>query len=286
MINSLQEGPIIHARDLATTAWLRTGLGASETIPRGHLIATCDRVLQVRPEVRHALATQLGQVTPDRLEQLNLLMQDSRSVRKLADETLNNESIVTAANAEHLLEVMREATAEEMREKHEAQLASERKAARASLRQANSEVSRLTEAVAELQPQQAQAVALVESQLDRVVFSINREAKYIEGIVATVLIALGVAGGYNMWTGTLEGHKIWNTVLVLAGVAGFARSFFGLLERPMPALASMLNLFCRLRAQKQLRALELPSAMDRLTYKGGRIFLAPNPMMISTETTK
>jgi hypothetical protein len=79
MIN--QEGPIIHARDLATTAWLRTGLGADETIPRGHLIATCDRVLQVKPEVRNALAAQLALVTPERLEQLDLLMQDSRSVK-------------------------------------------------------------------------------------------------------------------------------------------------------------------------------------------------------------
>jgi hypothetical protein len=184
MINRLQEGPIIHARDLATTAWLRTGLGANETIPRGHLIATCDRVLQVRPEVRHALAAQLAQVTPDRLEQLNLLMQDSRSVQKLADQTLNDESIVTAANAEHLLEVMREATAEELREKHEAQLASERRAARASLQEATSEVSRLNEAVAQLQLQQAQAVALVESQLSRVVSNVNDQAKYIEWIAA------------------------------------------------------------------------------------------------------
>jgi hypothetical protein len=270
MINSLQEGPIIHARDLATTAWLRTGLGADETIPRGHLIATCDRVLQVKPEVRNALAAQLAQVTPERLEQLNLLMQDSRSVQKLADQTLNDESIVTAANAERLLDVMREATAEELREKHEAQLASERRAARASLRQATSEVSRLNEAVAQLQMQQAQAVALRESQLSGVVSRINTQAKYIEWAVAAVLIALGIAGGINMMTASFEGHRIWNIVLVLAGVAGFVRLFFGLLERPMPALASLLNVVCRWRARKQLQVLGLTESADRLSYKGGR----------------
>jgi hypothetical protein len=266
MINSLQEGPIIHARDLATTAWLRTGLGADETIPRGHLIATCDRVLQVKPEVRNALAAQLGQVTPDRLEQFNLLMQDSRSVQKLADQTLNDESIVTAANAERLLEVMREATAEELREKHEAQLASERRAARASLQQATSEVSRLNEAVAQLQMQQAQAVALAESQLDSLVSRINNQAKYIEWAVAAVLIALGIGGGINMITGLFEGHKFWNIVLVLAGAAGFARLFFGLMERPMPALASLLNVFCRWRVRKQLHALGVPVENQIRTY--------------------
>ncbi|MPZ38074.1 MAG: hypothetical protein GEU95_08405 [Rhizobiales bacterium] len=133
MINETQEGPIIHQRELATTAWLRTGLGASETIPRGHLIATCDRVLQVRPEVRNALAAQLAKLTSERLGQFNVLMQDARSVQKLADQTLNNETVVTADNAEHLLQVMREATAEELREKHEAELQAERSSAEETL---------------------------------------------------------------------------------------------------------------------------------------------------------
>ncbi|HEY6266768.1 MAG TPA: hypothetical protein VIX11_00600, partial [Candidatus Acidoferrum sp.] len=45
LINQYQQGPIILQRELATIAWLRTGLDMEERIPRGYLLATCDRVL-------------------------------------------------------------------------------------------------------------------------------------------------------------------------------------------------------------------------------------------------
>lgn len=125
LINELQEGPVIHQRELATIAWLRTGLGASEQIPRGHLLATCDRVLRVRNEVREAVATKLRQVTPEKLEQYELLLYDQRSLRKLADETLNDETVVTAENAERLLELMRLATVEQERQQFEGKLREE-----------------------------------------------------------------------------------------------------------------------------------------------------------------
>ncbi|MCP1926354.1 hypothetical protein M2212_002950 [Bradyrhizobium elkanii] len=283
MINPLQEGPIIHARDLATTAWLRTGLGADETIPRGHLIATCDRVLQVKPEVRNALANQLALVTPERLEQLNLLLLDARSVQKLADQTLNNENIVTSENAEHLLDVMREATAEELRGKHEAQLATERQAAAESLQRASSEVSRLSDQLAALQMREAQALALKEGQLKGVVGDVNKQASGIEFAFLAVLLVLGIAGGINFFTSYFDGHWIWNSILMLAGSVSFARLVFGLLERPMPALATLLNYFCRNRASKKLSALGLSDENHRLGYKAGRIMLVESKELIVVE---
>lgn len=283
IINPLQEGPIIHARDLATTAWLRTGLGADETIPRGHLIATCDRVLQVRPEVRNALANQLALVTPERLEQLNLLLLDARSVQKLADETLNNENIVTSENAEHLLDVMREATAEELRGKHEAQLATERRAAAESLERASSEVSRLSDQLATLQMREAQALALKEGQLKGVVGDVNKQASRIEFAFLAVLLALGIAGGVNFFTSYFDGHWIWNSILMLAGLVSFARLVFGLLERPMPALATLLNKFCRNRAGTKLSALGLSDENHRLGYKAGRIILVEGKELMVVE---
>jgi hypothetical protein len=283
IINPLQEGPIIHARDLATTAWLRTGLGADETIPRGHLIATCDRVLQVKPEVRNALAHQLALVTPERLEQLNLLLLDARSVQKLADQTLNNENIVTSENAEHLLDVMREATAEELRGKHEEELATERQKAAASLEKASSEMSRLSDQVATLQMREAQALALKESQIKGVVGDVNKLARLIEFSFLALLLVLGVAGAINFFTSYFNGHWIWNGILMLAGAASFARLVFGLLERPMPALASVLNKFCRNRASKKIEALGLSDESPRLEYKAGRILLTENPALITVE---
>ena len=117
VINHTQQGPVIHQREIATIAWLRTGLGAALDIPRSALIATCDRVLRLRLEVQAAVAATLSDATPEKMEQFNLLIQDYRSIRKLADETLNDERVVTAANADLLLEAMRQATIADEKEK-------------------------------------------------------------------------------------------------------------------------------------------------------------------------
>ena len=199
-----------------------------------------------------------------------MLLQDARSVQKLADQTLNNENAVTSENAEHLLEIMRQATAEELREKHEAELASERQAAAASLaserqvaeterqaaaaslERASSEMSRLSDQVTALQMREAQSLALREGQLQSVVRGVNRLALTIELVFLAILLALGVAGGVNFFTNYFNGHWVWSVILMLAGAASFARLVFGLLERPMPALATLLNKFCRSRAHKKL----------------------------------
>src|SRR5579871_2942146 len=120
-------------RELATIAWLRTGLDSDQVnIPRFSLLATCERVLRLRPEVSRAVAAKLRQVTSqEKLEQFKLLLLDQRSLRKLADTTLNDEEVVTADNAEQLLELMRRATAEEERLKHEEELKAERRKSRA-----------------------------------------------------------------------------------------------------------------------------------------------------------
>jgi hypothetical protein len=91
LINSIQQGPVVHQQELATVAWLRTGLDTEERIPRGHLLATCDRVLRTRNEVRDAVATKLKQIKPSDLEQFELLLADQRCLQTLADQTLNNE---------------------------------------------------------------------------------------------------------------------------------------------------------------------------------------------------
>ena len=273
MINEMQEGPIIHQRELATMAWLRTGLGADETIPRGHLIATCDRVLQVRPEVRNALADQLARLTPERLEQFKVLMQDARSMQKLADQTLNNADVVTAENAEHLLEVMREATAEELKEKHEAELEAQKKAADVFHRETRGEIERLSGRVSVLQEQADQAAMLHENQIKAQIASVNRRAWWIELTVGVLLAVVGIAGLYNLATGRLQGMVVWSIVGVLAGIVGFFRISYAILEKPMPALGSLLNVYCRLSLKRRLRLLGLEVEAPRIRYKSGRASL-------------
>lgn len=70
---------------------------------------------------------------------------------------------------------------------------------------------------------------------------------------------------------------------MLAGSVSFARLVFGLLERPMPALATLLNYFCRNRASKKLSALGLSDENHRLGYKAGRIMLVESKELIVVE---
>jgi hypothetical protein len=121
LLYETQENAVIHQRELATATWLRTGLGVAERIPRGQLLAACDRVLRVRSEVRDAVAARLKEFTPDKVEQFELLISDYRSLRRLADQTLNNENVVTTENAAELLEAMRQATIEEEKKTFEEQ---------------------------------------------------------------------------------------------------------------------------------------------------------------------
>ena len=273
MITEMQEGPVIYQRELATTAWLRTGLGADEAIPRGHLIATCERVLQVRPEVRNALAAQLAKITPERLDQFNLLMQDARSVQKLADQTLNNESVVTTENAEHLLNVMREATVEELREKHEAELAAERAAARDYMERSSAEIERLSDLVNASKNRELEIQRKIDTRIEGLIAAVNKAATQIEYTVAGILVCLGFAGGINHFIGVFDGFAIWNAILLAAGALGICRLIFGALERPMPGLVSVLNSYTSWTMRRRLARLGLAEQFvaDELEFKGGRV---------------
>lgn len=279
MINETQEGPIIHQRELATVAWLRTGLGGDETIPRGHLVATCDRVLQVRPEVRAAVAAQLTRITPDRLEQFNLLMQDARSVRKLADQTLNNESVVTSENAEQLLNVMRLATAEELQERHEAEMRAKQAASAIEIEKASSEIESLSKEVSDLKNQQAEVFALKELQLKSVVAAVNKVCQRTEIVAAIILAAIGVCAIINQLTGYFATYWVWTVLSFIGGVLGFIRLGFAIFERPMPALATLLNGFCRRVTRRKFASLGLDIEMARLEYKSGRVYLAEKELL-------
>jgi hypothetical protein len=240
-INQMQEGPIIYQRELATTAWLRTGLNADESIPRGHLIASCDRVLQVRPEVRAALANQLSQITPERLSQLNLLMQDARSVQKLTDQTLNNEKVITAENAEVLLEAMREATAEEVASRLEKEKQAAVDAVKQDHRTTAAELKRVTDLLNETDQQLKEAALLKCSQMRVLVSNFNQTAKVTEITLTSILAAIACLGGINYFTGLVQGSYVWAAVGFVAATLSVLRLIFAVLERPMPGLVTLMT---------------------------------------------
>jgi hypothetical protein len=127
LTHKIQQGPVAHQRELFTVAWLRTGLDIDDIIPRGHLLATCDRVLQTRSEVRDAVAARLKQIRPNELEQFELLLADHRCLQTLADQTLNNEKEVTNQNVGKLLKIMRNSMVTDVRREYEEKLEDARK---------------------------------------------------------------------------------------------------------------------------------------------------------------
>jgi hypothetical protein len=263
IMKSSQEGPMIHQRELATTAWLRTGLGAKDAIPRGHLIATCDSVLRVRTELRDAVAEKLRALTPDKVEQFELLVRDQRSMRRLADQTLNNESVVTSENAEELLEAMRQATIEEEKQAFQGQLAAQKaragEASRANQLKIRQTAAERDEALAKL------AAARIQdgNNIQRIAADTTRTARRVERSLTTVILVLAAAGVFNYFTGALSEYRLWTLVIggVLAAFS-FYHQLMNALERPKIGVPSLMAVLSKRLFVGRLRRAGLESKID------------------------
>ena len=111
--------PVIHRRVLATAMWLRTGMGAADlNIPKRMLLASCERVLAIRPGVVEAvkrLTDALGD--EEKARQLDLLISQDRSTQALMDKTLGAPNVVTQENLPLLFQEMLYPHLEEERKK-------------------------------------------------------------------------------------------------------------------------------------------------------------------------
>lgn len=241
LIYPMQQGPVIHLRELATIAWLRTGLGPSLDIPKAHLLAACDRVLRFNTDVQEAVAAKLREVTPEKFSQFEFLIQDQRSLQKLADETLNDERVVTTDNAPQLLEAMRAATIEEEKAAFDAKIKQQRD--RFTKRQrADSEV------IAETQGQLSEvsaALAAAESResaaIDGLVERTNMTLKLIERCILLVLLALGLLAIYDYATGTLKEYVAWRVVLGAAGLMGLYHLIAHTMQKHVYGISNLLH---------------------------------------------
>jgi hypothetical protein len=283
LMNRLQEGAVIHQRHLATLAWLRTGLGVDDVIPRGHLLATCDRVLRVRPEVRDAVAEKLKEVTPESLEQFELLVSDARSMRRLADMTLNNEKIVTGENVPELLEAMRQATIEEEKKQFESRLESEQAKHKEAMRKQRTltrsqqeEADRISQ---ELELAQAQIAGRHEADVSRVEGIASDTTRTVGRVGALVLFVVALAIGaaiLNSLTGRLERNTLWLAfTFYVVGLLSLYHLVMDFLQRPKIGVRSVLSfLSARLFWIKVKRAgLEHLPGLEKTTFDNGKVCL-------------
>lgn len=111
--------PVVHRRLVATAMWLRTGLGAGDlAVPKRMLLANCERVLAIRPNVVEAvkrLTDTLGDEEKNR--QLDLLINQDRSAQVLMDKTLGLSNVVTAENLDQLWSEMLDPHLEDERQR-------------------------------------------------------------------------------------------------------------------------------------------------------------------------
>lgn len=108
LLSPTETPPIVHRRYLTASMWLRTGLGKQDMeIPKRLLLANCERVLAIRPNVVEAvkrLTDDLGD--PEKLRQLDLLVTQHRSAQALMDKTLGTASVVTQENLAEIFQEM------------------------------------------------------------------------------------------------------------------------------------------------------------------------------------
>ena len=286
IINQAQEGPVIHQRELATIAWLRTGLGAAADIPRSHLIATCDRVLRLRSEVQDAVAATLS-AAPEKMEQFNLLIQDYRSIRKLADETLNDERVVTPENADLLLEAMRQATIAEEKGKLEKEFSTQHAEDRKLLAEARRTIRVMDESLRELRALREADKQREARAIQRVIVTTNRHLRFVEIGVTGVLLALGGLAIIDFATGWPSGKWWWGVVTAVAGLAGLYHLIAHLLQKPIVGLSGILNRIGKGLVVRRLQRLGLEDRPEaaQLEYSGGRI-KAPQQLLVTDLPSK
>jgi len=252
LIYETHQGPIVHQRQLATVAWLRTGLGANEVIPRAHMLAACDRVLGVRQELRQAVVSKLSEITPEKIPQLELLLQDQRSVRKLADETLNDAAVVTTENAEKLFEAMKSAAIAEEREQFSNTLKAERAKHRSTQKTLETENKATREALEEVQRTLASKTAAEEAAADQIAREVSWIAAWLERGAIAILLICALAAMVNYLTGWFATSWIWYAIATLAALYGLYSLIFTMLEKPRRGLATILDKFSRRQLNRKL----------------------------------
>lgn len=282
-ITAIQEGPVIHQRELATQAWLRTGLGASDAVPLTHLLATCDRVLSLRNEVREAVGQKIRALTPEKIEQYDLLLLDQKSIRRLADLTLNDETVITDANAEELLEAMRRATAEEARIEHEKKLSDFKAEADEKLKSAQSlarEARETAEKAASERDAAREQLANIEAgkirSIKNLALRTNQDCEKIDRIGLSLVVLVALLAGSNYFTGWLAPYPRASGLLALGlGFFGTYHAVMNALERPKVGVPTIVSWIARKLFTRRLVRVGLYEGLEieKLRIDRGKIDL-------------
>lgn len=271
--------PVVQHSALAVAAWLRTGFGASSDIPMAHLLAYCERVLNVKKEVVEKAREVLRKYTPEQEPQYDLLLQDARSVTRLMDFTLGDEERLTETTVPHLLEEMRLATAAELTEKHKHELAAQRKKQaeeRQAARHAQAELAREVGSLkARLEAEAQERSEHARSQRLRLVGLIKANNDHLAKVrhatttAATVVALALVANAIFGWVDWQRDQPVLYWIGTALGIYAALQQFIGW---PKFGFGSLLDWYARRRLQRRVEKEGLVSvaAGENLTWRYGQ----------------
>jgi hypothetical protein len=226
-------GPAIHQRQLATAVWLRTGLTDGEDVPRRYLLAACERVLELKKNVVDQVRLAARNLTKEKAEQLELLLTQDRSVQVLMDKTLGISNVVSAANIDSLVDVMRQGlTAEIERRASEKITAAERDAAakvrraHEARRAAEREASTLGNSLSTIDAEDRRIVGRLIDDVNVLVRRRRQTLKWGSGLLIFLVGTLPLL---------IESVSGWVKVagLAITGCVGAILAFFQVLDRPV-----------------------------------------------------
>jgi hypothetical protein len=206
-----------------------------------------------------------------------------RSIRKLADETLNDERVVTAENASLLLEAMRQATIADEKEKIQKEFSVQHTEDIQMLTEARRAIRAMDESLRELRAQRDADKQREIRSIQRVLNTTNNQMRFLELGVTVFLLGLGVLAIVEFSTGWLSGSWWWKIITAAAGLAGLYHLIAHLLQKPILGLSSALNRLAKRLVIWRLKKLDLEDRVDlaRLDVKGGRI--SPPPQLLTTK---
>jgi hypothetical protein len=190
-------GPAIHQRQLATAIWLRTGLSdVQQDVPRRYLLAACERVLELKKNVVDQVRIISRSLTPEKAQQLDLLLTQDRSTQLLMDKTLGSSNVVNANNIEPLLEEMKRTLTETIETDAAASIAAVQKAANAKVRKSN-ERRRIIEQENEtlnrtLSETEADDIRIVDALLDKVNRETQRRYRFIKFAAGALVVLIAI----------------------------------------------------------------------------------------------
>jgi hypothetical protein len=204
-------------------------------------------------------------VTPEKLEQFELLIQDHRSIRRLADETLNDERVVTADNAQLLVEAMRRATVAEETERFEERLRQERAAHRRERTRARDEIEKVRADLTRTRSDLAEVRERDHKILSTIVDKINRRMRFVDRMATAVFACIVLAAVVDYLTAWLAASTLWRFFLSFLALVSLLYLIADLLQWQKPGVASVLNWAARWKLDRELRRRLLTDYIDEST---------------------